>query len=432
MGFKITITMAKFRKKLFTIPEGHYTGPKDIDKVPGVLEMVGKSALGGAGIGAVVGAIMKDSSVLNGAITGAKYGSITGLVLKFFLNYLHNPMTSIKFQDIDRNIRREFGIYRMQGITVGDTVSKRATVDEKFSTNDRNVSNYKINFAIQNNQVIMYTLGMTDKELEKTSNILDYYCKKYFGMEYTATPINAKINSYSVSIVFTNYQVISNFMMELSNELQCKINLLDNKAIVDRRISEAANLKNNSTDIDEEVEEERDFSVKPINKYDLISIIGKSGVVGLSVGLRKGIGKGISSAIQGLLKYSIKNIGEDTIAKTVGKNGGLARKMYNNSFLEDLLQRLHYIEGHSYTVGQGGSDINISLISGLFLMTVTKRPDLIDEIDKKVYGKNKTGINRTDTGKAVVYTYPLVSINEFEYLLKRLISTGLVPNIFEG
>lgn len=418
--------MIKFRQKDFTIPEGHYTGPKDIDKVPGVLEMVGKSALGGAGIGAVVGAIVKDSSALSGAITGAKYGGLTGLVLKFFLNYLHNPMTRIKFQDIDRNIRREFGIYQLQGITVGDTVSKRATMDEKFSTNDRNVSNYKINFAIQDNQVIMYTLGMTDKELEKTSNILDYYCKKYHGMEYTATPINVKVNSYSVMIVFTNYQVISNFMMELSSELQCKINLLDNKAIVDKRINEAANLKN------DEVEEERDFSVKPINKYDLISILGKSGVIGLKVGFGKGIGNGISSAIQGLLKQSIKKIGKDTIVKTIGKNGGLARKMYNNTFLEDLLKKLHYVEGHSYTVGQGDSDINISLISGLFLMTATKKPEVIDEIDKKVYGKNKTGINRTDTGKAIVYTYPLVSINEFEYLLKRLISTGLVPNIFEG
>ena len=258
--------MIKFRQKDFTIPEGHYTGPKDIDKVPGVLEMVGKSALGGAGIGAVVGAIMKDSSALSGAITGAKYGGLTGLVLKFFLNYLHNPMTRIKFQDIDRNIRREFGIYQLQGITVGDTVSKRATMDEKFSTNDRNVSNYKINFAIQDNQVIMYTLGMTDKELEKTSNILDYYCKKYHGMEYTATPINVKVNSYSVMIVFTNYQVISNFMMELSSELQCKINLLDNKAIVDRRINEAANLKN------DEVEEEKQSSVGDFVGFLLVGV----------------------------------------------------------------------------------------------------------------------------------------------------------------
>lgn len=412
--------MIKFRQKDFTIPEGHYTGPKDMDKVPGVLEMVGKSAVGGAGVGAVVGAILKDSSILKGAFTGAKYGTLAGLVLKFFLNYLHNPMNRVKFQEIDKNIRREFGIYRVQGITVGDSIDKRASVEEKFSTNDRNVTDYKINFAIQDNQVTMYTLGMTDKELDKTSEILDYYCKKYTGMEYTATPINAKVNSYSVVIVFTNYQVISNFMMELSNSLGCKINLLDNKALVDRRIFEKAN-----------EEEEREYSVKTINKYDLMSILGKTGVYSLSSGITGGWKSTAKDSLLGLLIYSAEKIGLDNLVKQLGCKG-MQRKTLNNVFLEDTLKRLHYIEGYNYTVGQGGSDVNISLISGLLLMTATKKSDIIDRLDKTVYNKNKTGINRSDTGKIIVYTYPIVSKNEFEYFLKRLISTGLVPNIFEG
>ena len=412
--------MIKFRQKDFTIPEGHYTGPKDMDKVPGVLEMVGKSAVGGAGVGAVVGAILKDSSILKGAFTGAKYGTLAGLVLKFFLNYLHNPMSRVKFQEIDKNIRREFGIYRVQGITVGDSIDKRASVEEKFSTNDRNVTDYKINFAIQDNQVTMYTLGMTDKELDKTSEILDYYCKKYTGMEYTATPINAKVNSYSVVIVFTNYQVISNFMMELSNSLGCKINLLDNKALVDRRIFEKAN-----------EEEEREYSVKTINKYDLMSILGKTGVYSLSSGITGGWKSAAKDSLLGLLIYSAEKVGLDNLVKQLGCKG-MQRKNLNNVFLEDTLKRLHYIEGYNYTVGQGGSDVNISLISGLLLMTATKKSDIIDRLDKTVYNKNKTGINRSDTGKIIVYTYPIVSKNEFEYFLKRLISTGLVPNIFEG
>ena len=412
--------MIKFRQKDFTIPEGHYTGPKDMDKVPGVLEMVGKSAVGGAGVGAVVGAILKDSSILKGAFTGAKYGTLAGLVLKFFLNYLHNPMSRVKFQEIDKNIRREFGIYRVQGITVGDSIDKRASVEEKFSTNDRNVTDYKINFAIQDNQVTMYTLGMTDKELDKTSEILDYYCKKYTGMEYTATPINTRVNSYSVVIVFTNYQVISNFMMELSNSLGCKINLLDNKALVDRRIFEKAN-----------EEEEREYSVKTINKYDLMSILGKTGVYSLSSGITGGWKSAAKDSLLGLLIYSAEKIGLDNLVKQLGCKG-MQRKTLNNVFLEDTLKKLHYIEGYNYTVGQGGSDVNISLISGLLLMTATKKSDIIDRLDKTVYNKNKTGINRSDTGKIIVYTYPIVSKNEFEYFLKRLISTGLVPNIFEG
>lgn len=415
--------MIKFRQKDFTIPEGHYTGPKDMDKVPGVLEMMGKSALGGAGIGAVVGSVMKDSSLLSGALSGAKYGSLSGLILKFFLNYLHNPMSRVKFQDVDKNIRREFGIYRMQGITVGDSVSKRASVDEKFSINDRNVTSYKINFAIQDNQVTMYTFGMTDKELDKTSSILDYYCKKYVGMEYTSTVINRNTNSYSVVIVFTNYQVISNFLMELSDSLGYKINLLDNKALVDRRIKEGSEV------------EEREFSVKMFNKYDLLKILSTSGFYSLRGLITGGPVKMISGVIHGAIMGSIKKINGDTLAQV--DLGPLTPKItkrgdYSNVYLESVLKRLHYIEGFDYTVGEGGSEVNMSLASGLFILTASKVSDVVDKLDNTVYNKNKTGINRTDTGKAVVYTYPLKSKNEFEYMIKRLMSTKLVPNIFEG
>ena len=420
--------MIKFRSKIFTIPEGHYTGPKDMDKLPGVIEMVSKSALGGAGVGAVVGAIIKDSSVLEGAVQGAKYGSLTGLILKFFLNYLHNPMSKIKFQDVDKNIRREFGIYRMQGITVGDSVSKRAKVEEKFSTNDRNVTDYKINFAIQDNQVTMYTFGMTDKELEKTSSILDYYCKKYFGMEYTSVLINKKVNAYSVTIVFTNHQVISNFMMELSNELGYKINLLDNKTLVDKRISEVSNAG---------IEEERDFSVKLMNKYDIMKLLGTSGALSLSELVTGGLKSVKSRVVMELINNSLNKLSADlNTISNLEANGRIPkltrRGDYTNIYLEKALKNLHYLEGHHYTVDVDNSDLNMSLIQGLFVLTASKVHNNIETIDKAVYNKNKSGINRVDTGKVVVYTYPIKSRNEFDYTLKRLISTGLVPNIFEG
>ena len=228
--------MIEFRQKDFSIKEGHYTGPKDQDKVPGAMEVVGKSALGGALAGSAIGAIVKDSTVWEGALTGAKWGGVGGILLKFFINYLHKPMSKVKFQEVDRNIRREFGIYRLAGITVGDNVGKRADVDEKFSFSDRQVSKYKLNFAVQNNKIIMYTFDLTQAELDKVDKILDYYCKKYTGMEYNSSVINYKLNSYAVDITFTNYQIISNFIMELSNELGCKINLLDNKAIVQGRL----------------------------------------------------------------------------------------------------------------------------------------------------------------------------------------------------
>ena len=78
--------MIQFRQKDFSIREGHYTGPKDMDKVPGALEVIGKSALGGALAGSAVGAILKDSTTLEGALKGAKLGGIGGILLKFFIN----------------------------------------------------------------------------------------------------------------------------------------------------------------------------------------------------------------------------------------------------------------------------------------------------------------------------------------------------------
>ena len=53
--------MIEFRQKDFTIPEGHYTGPKDMDKLPGTIEVIGKSAIGGAIIGGIVGKIRQGS-----------------------------------------------------------------------------------------------------------------------------------------------------------------------------------------------------------------------------------------------------------------------------------------------------------------------------------------------------------------------------------
>ena len=168
--------MIKFRSKKFSIQEGHYTGPKTMDKLPGVLETVGKGAGIGAGIGAVTGGLMDDNTALNGALTGAKWGTISGIAAKLLLNYFHKPMSSIKYQEVDRGIRRQFGVYQVAGIVVGENVGKRAKIEEKFSFNDRQVTNYKITFTIHDNQVIMYTFGLSKEELDKVNKVLDSYC----------------------------------------------------------------------------------------------------------------------------------------------------------------------------------------------------------------------------------------------------------------
>lgn len=405
--------MIVFKRKEFTIPEGHYTGPKDMDKVPGAFEIIGKSALAGTGLGGIIGGISKESSVLGGAVEGGKYGTLAGIILKFFLNYLHNPMSSIKYQEVDKLIRREFGIYRMSGITVGDSLNKRATLDEKFSFNDRNVTNYKINFSIQNDAVTMYTLGLTDKELDKTSKILDYYCKKYVSMEYTSIAINPKVNSYSVSIVFTNYQVISNFIMELSNSLNTKINLLDNKALVENRI------RGN--------EVEKTFSTKLFNKYDLMKILGGYSLPGL-VTSPSSLRSSISGSLLMTLKGSLEKLGYDELSKI--KDISTPRKGFGNRYLEDVLNKLHYVENYDYTVGDIGTDLNMSLFSGVFLITIPKSNENVKKIDNNLW-KKLNNINRSDTGKVIVYSYVMNTKNEFEYLIKKLMSLDLKPNIFE-
>lgn len=412
--------MIKFRQKQYTIPEGHYTGPKDMDKVPGALEVVGKSALVGAGVGGAAGGLLKDSTVLSGALTGGKYGAITGAILKFFLNYLHNPMTSIKYQEVDKLIRREFGIYRAAGITVGDTLDKRAKIDEKFSFNDRDVTKYKLNFSIQDNAITMYTLGMTTKELDITSNTLDYYCKKYTGMEYSSYVINSRTNSYSVSITFTNYQVIANFIMELSKVLNTKINLLDNKALVDSRIK--ASVMNNDA-------EERTYSVKEFNKYDLMKILGRGGVFSISPHLGfKGIGETLGSSIMGIILTSLDKLGGD-----VALLDGLTTKRDNfgNVYLEDRLKKLHYIENYDYTVGNLKVPVNMSMFSGIFIITVAKDTKELEKIDSGFWKNLKGKVGRVDTGKVIVYNYTIKTKNEFDFILKKFMSLDVEPNIFE-
>ena len=403
--------MIKFKQKSYTIQEGHYTGPKDIDKVPGAVEMVAKGAGVGAVTGGVVGAVMKDHKVLEDALTGAKWGSLGGLVAKFFLNYVHKPMTTVKYQEVDKNIRRQFGVYQITGITVGDSLDKRAKIEDKFSFNDRNVSSYKLNIAIHNNQVILYTFGLTKEELEKVNKTLDYYCKKYFSMEYTAKAINLKANSYSVNITFTNYHVLVNFIMELSEVLGSKINLLNNNAIVEPRLAEA---------------DEKNFSIPAIGKYDLQKILGTGLAKGIFGALRMKGGL-LSRTAQYTLLEAASSLTQDEIKKLGVK---VTRGDLNNKYLESLLKKLKYAEGYHYTTGtKEEKEVNISLISGILIISATK--DEAKEIDDKVWKSLKTKIHRSDTGNVIVYSYPVQNLGELEMIVKKTInSCNSIPNIF--
>ena len=407
--------MIKFRSKKFSIQEGHYTGPKTMDKLPGVLETVGKGAGIGAGIGAVTGGLMDDNTALNGALTGAKWGTISGIAAKLLLNYFHKPMSSIKYQEVDRGIRRQFGVYQVAGIVVGENVDKRAKIEEKFSFNDRQVTNYKITFTIHDNQVIMYTFGLSKEELDKVNKVLDSYCRKFFGMEYDAKVINLNANSYSVNIKFTNYMSVCDFMMELSNLLGTKINLLDNNAIVTNRITEACS------------EEDRNFSDNEgISKYDAVKVLSS----GLSKALTniKSPLKSIPDLIMSSMDLAISKMGADTLGKL-----GIAptRKMLGNAFLLNVLKKNYYIEGHHVSEGDNKAPLQMSVASGIFMISAvcnSKEDKAIGE----VYKHWKNVINKSKLNNVSLYTYAIRSEAEFATILKKIISLGLTPNVFNN
>ena len=408
--------MIKFRQKEYTLQEGHYTGPKDIQEIPGTMEMMGKGTIAGAVTGAVVGKLLdrygnrQDSTTLGDIFKGAGYGAISGIFVKMFLNHLHKPMTTIKYQDVDRNIRQQFGIFRMQGVTVGDSLDNRAKLEDRFSFNDRDVSKYKINFAIYDNKVTMYTLGLTNDELEKVNNSLDYYCKKYFAMEYSSRVINAKVNSYSADIVFTNTQVLSSFIAELGKILNTKINLLDNDAIVEPRIRES--IENGS-------EQEKTYSNSDIyiDRPDLIKIL--SGGAIRYLGFVRSVKDVLPVTLMGILTEGVSRLNKNELQKAgiLGRRGDI-----NNAYLLDTLRKLNYIEGFHYTKGEQKSEFNIAIVGGLFSITVPK--------DGKVkLGELEKYFNRSEFGKVYLYTYVIKNDQEFRMLLGKVMKLGK-PNVW--
>ena len=424
-GYKFLQRMASDTEgqRNYTIQEGHYTGPKDVEKVPGTIEVLGKATLGGSGIGAAAGGILKETGIsdstgiLDGAKKGGKVGFISGVILKLLLNHLHKPMSKIKYQEVDKALRREFGMIRVAGITVGDTREKRKTYDEKFGTNDRNVTGYPINICINNNQVTMYTLNLSDGDLEKLNTSLDYYCKKYSGMEYTSRVINSRTNTYSVNIVFTNYEAISSFILEVSESLGVRINLLNNDILPETRIGKGEV---------HDKEEERIYSNIPsLSKYDIAQIFTKTGAKSINALALHGPAVSFATLVNETLKQSLERLGKKEVIRIVGGS----RKDFDNDFLVYELKRLGYIEGPHFTIGEDKSEINISMVCGRVIIT-SRTGSKSDLLLPKILGSReykKTDIN----GKANLWTFLIDSKGSFDVFLKSLVGT-LKPNIYNG
>lgn len=418
--------MAKFRQKEYSIKEGHYTGPKDMEKMPSTLSEIAKGAGAGALAGAVIGTVFKGDKEgsLNGwsgAKSGAGMGLVASLAIKVLCNIINNPMKSVKFQDVDKQLRQSFGMYRAAGIAIGDSVSSRSSFDEKFSTNDRNVTDYKLTFCISEGKLTMYTFGLSDKELDQVDRILDYYCKTYYGMEYSSSCISQKNNSYAVTIVFTNNIVISRFILELSNSLETKINLLDNNSVAKLRFSEAA----------ESEEDNRNFSLADnFDNSDVFGILANTGMRMFDLKLMSNNSKmTLSFLVISLIQSVLQKLNERELAKS---KIPCPRCLFSNAVLKDTLKKLRYIEGFHYTVKDKSAKTNISLNRGLLVITTEKGSEDNKSIDEKFWNKVKGNVRRSEVnGKVVVYSYSIMTKSEFELYLKLLMSTGIVFNIFE-
>lgn len=408
------------RRKLFNLSDGYYTGAKD--DVPGYLSCIAKGGAAGAAVGAAGGAIYggvkKDRTAKEDAKTGAKYGLGAGLLAgfgyKLFLNHMHNPMKEIKFQEIDRGIRKEFGVYNIQGITVGDNVDKSAKIEDKFSFNDSNISNYKITFCIQNDKVTMYTFALSNKELEIVDSVLNHYCRKYHGMNYTSTAINPKVNSYSANISFTNYDAIVHFILDVSMKLETKINLLDNKGLV-------------------EGSEEAGRELKFFSKLDSDDVLGvlNSGFNThdafnfFKSGFREKEAAGFVA--MKLLLSALKKVHQKDLV-LAGKPG--PRTAFGDEYLEQTIKRLHYVEGLHYTTNDNSNDNNITLHKGVLVITA-KRGAESEKLDKEFWKKLQTKLTRAELVKdnLVTYTYFMQSRTELDTILNTLFKTKVKFNI---
>lgn len=392
-----------FKQKNYTLAEGHYTGPKDMEEVPGTFKVVGGATLAGYGAGVIADEALKDSRkpVLGDepsswATRGAGAGFVAGVMAKLLLNTMHNPMDNMKFSELDQSLRKHFGMYRVSGVTVGDSRANRDRMKESFVINSRSFTDYKINVCIAKGKFVMYTLGLDPKQIDAIDETLDYYCKKYYGMKYTSTPIgnDKSKGSWAVTITFTNYQVAANFLVELSEVLGIRINLLDN-------------------DISTELADKTFSEVPALDKVELSRIFIK-GALNLMV---SGGYPRKSAVILQMISEGLDKLKTPEKAAIGIKN---PRENYGNKYLESVMKKL----GGQWTAGENGRDLNIYLNAGTLIVCSSQG----FSGEKTLQGiKEFTEVKSPNTS-ASMFTYRMESTGGLEVVLKKLLP--LKPNIY--
>ena len=416
--------MTKLRIKRFSIQEGHYTGNKKLKKIPGTLETLTKSALLGLGIGALVKSSSDNNDsnekTKNTVKKGFFAGLISGALLKIIINNIHNPLSTVNYDKVDRYLRLRYNIDKIIGKRDENSGSNK--IENKIRFNDSNLDDYQINISVLKSSIQLYITGFTEKELSDLNALLDNYCYNYFGMEYSSSLINKRNNSYSISIIFTNHPLIAEFIVELAALFPYTINLLNNKAII--------KLDKEGVDKTDEIKisfpEIKIFSRIPeLSKRDLMKIISEGGIISLANNkLLSGIGYilgaiGLSLTTNFLMKFFPAN------------KLRLKSKQLNNHFLEKSLKDLNYLDGWDYTVSSDVNEnsLNFCILSGIFIACINKNNPKRRLIEKQI--DSIKGIIKSEVkNQAIIWKYSIESVSEFKILLEKIMTLNIKPNIY--
>ena len=118
------MTRTRFTRRNFTIPEGHYTGPKQKQEKTAV-QQANTFGLSGALFGGLKGYFDGDpentrlGNVIRDAASGYTWGALGGLALKGIDHYINKPLDEIQFEKVDQAIRLKFGQFRIPIVDVG-------------------------------------------------------------------------------------------------------------------------------------------------------------------------------------------------------------------------------------------------------------------------------------------------------------------------
>ena len=181
---------------------------------------------------------------------------------------------------------------------------------------------------------------------------------------------------------------------------------------------------------DEEIAE-KDFSAKT----DTLKILADVGETRIPTKYLMDKKMGLSCIVMNILHKVAMRSGFNSIMKNPELEISpsiIPSKYINNSYLKNTLSKLLYAEGVDYSVGNKKSKNNISIIDGIFAITIKKDTNNdFEKVDSIIWSHLKNKIRRLDNGKVITYLYQIKQKQEFEFILKKLMSCKIELNIFE-